>query len=236
MPLKNWEFKGLQLQADLRDEADHSVWAEIFSHGEYRAAEERIIGAKSVVVDVGAHAGFFTMYVRSLNPMVEIVAIEPEERNLAALRSNIKNNGLKKIKVVAAALGSESGAGDLVLSNDSHNHALLDNAYGQVEGSTLTQPVRVMTLHEVREQYKIKRISVIKMDIEGGEYGAFNGMTNEDFASIESVIMEYHDMRTQTHKDIEQMLREHGFGVQIFPSKFDKHMGFLWATNKKIKE
>jgi hypothetical protein len=34
---------------------------------------------------------------------------------------------------------------------------------------------------------------------------------------------------------IEKKLRENGFGVEIFPSQFDKTMGFLWAKNKKKK-
>jgi hypothetical protein len=30
------------------------------------------------------------------------------------------------------------------------------------------------------------------------------------------------------------MLREHGFSVQVFPSRFDKKLGFIFALNKRL--
>lgn len=225
-------FNGLDLTVEVRDEADASVLAEIFSHREYRAAEEVIQKAKSPVVDVGAHAGFFTLYARALNPKVKIVALEPEARNLAALRSSLKINKITGVTVVEAALGGFSGEGELAVSADSHNHSLIDSSTAPIGGSAGVQEVAVLTFADFRKKNKLKKISLVKMDIEGGEYGVFSALTPDDFACIGALIMEYHDQRNQTHKDIEQQLREHGFGVQIFPSKFDKKMGFLWAVNK----
>jgi hypothetical protein len=72
------------------------------------------------------------------------------------------------------------------------------------------------------------------MDIEGGEYELFSGLTPDDFSSIGAIIMEYHNQGKNTYQVIEQALREQGFGVQIFPSRFDKTMGFLWAKNKRV--
>jgi hypothetical protein len=46
--------------------------------------------------------------------------------------------------------------------------------------------------------------------------------------------MEYHNYSGLNYKSIEIQLRENGFGVQIFPSKFDKKMGFIFAKNKRI--
>ena len=68
---------GNSWQARLRDEADQSVFNEIFKLGEYRSADEAIKNAKDAIVDVGAHAGFFSMYCRALNKKVKIFAVEP---------------------------------------------------------------------------------------------------------------------------------------------------------------
>jgi hypothetical protein len=49
---------------------------------------------------------------------------------------------------------------------------------------------------------------------------------------VNYVILEYHEGREKSI-EIEQQLRENGFSVQVFPSKFDKTMGFMYGRNKR---
>jgi hypothetical protein len=97
-----------------------------------------------------------------------------------------------------------------------------------------TQSVQIHSLRDFLDNEKIKIVSLLKMDIEGGEYGVFSACMPADFARIKTVIMEYHNYSGSHYKEIETQLRENGFGVQIFPSKFDKKMGFIFAKNKRI--
>ena len=39
------------------------------------------------MVDVGAHSGMFTLYVRALNPKAQIVAVEPEAKIWLCLKT-----------------------------------------------------------------------------------------------------------------------------------------------------
>ncbi len=71
------------------------------------------------------------------------------------------------------------------------------------------------------------------MDIEGAEYEILESFLSTDWARIKNIILEYHEQNGRTRGEIEKLLRENGFGVQIFPSKFDKSMGFVWANNKR---
>ncbi len=223
-------FKGRQLTVTMRDEADASVIGEIFTHHEYRMAESVIAAALNPVVDIGAHSGFFTLYARALNNSVPIIAVEPEKNNCVALKQHLVLNAVQNVQVVEAALAGAVGQRHLELSPDSHNHKLLKPK----ETSPESVSVRTLTLARLRKEYGINRIGLLKMDIEGGEYEVFDGLKDEDFTAIEALIMEYHIVGRQHYSRLETMLREHGFGVQIFPSKFDKTMGFLWATNKRI--
>ena len=79
-----------KLKIDLRDEADRSVFNEIFKFGEYRIAEEAIRGAAYPILDIGAHAGFFSLYCHAQNPKVKIFALEPEPENYKFLQKNLK--------------------------------------------------------------------------------------------------------------------------------------------------
>lgn len=205
----------------LRDEADESVRNEIFKLREYRAADEAIKNASSPILDVGAHAGFFSLYCRSLNSKVKIFAIEPEPNNIVALQKHLKENAIKGVSVAACALAGKSGRRELALAADSHNHAL---------GGPTKNGVPCFSLADFFRRYKIKSVSLLKMDIEGGEFEVLDGATAGDLAMVKNVILEYHN---NNFRPLEQKLRESGFGVSRFPSKFDKKMGFLFARNKR---
>lgn len=221
-----------QYSVYVRDEADASVIAEIFKIKEYRIAENIIKNLTDPIIDVGAHAGFFSVYSHSLNPGVRIIAVEPEKANLQILRRHLEENNLSKIETVDAALAGQTGERQLFLSKDSHNHYLL----GKNEASAYSKMVFALSLPDLLKKCKISRIGLLKLDIEGGEYELFDSLTPSEFRIINSIIMEYHNNSENNYKIIEEKLRQNGFGVQIYPSKFDKSMGFLFGINKrKIK-
>lgn len=233
----NFKFNSCDLKATLPDEAAQSVWVEIFKEREYKIAESVITNAVDPIIDVGAHIGLFSMYARTLNKKVSIFAIEPEEKNFELLNKNIKENKFTKVKTFQVALGGHSAETSLVVSADSHNHHLISapTATSQTDQKETKQTTKMYSLQDFLDQQKITRVSLIKMDIEGGEYDVFSACTPGDFARLNAVIMEYHNYAGQNYKEIETRLRENGFGVQIFPSKFDKTMGFIFANNKRVK-
>jgi FkbM family methyltransferase len=216
---------------ELIDAAGVSVAAEIFKHKEYRRAEAVIKETRDVIVDVGAHVGLFAIYCRSLNPNSEIICLEPEEKNFNTLRDNVNKNKITNVVVLKAALAHVSGRRYLGLSEDSHNHELFpENACE----SGRCDLVETFSLGALLKNFEIKKIGLLKMDIEGAETEILLSLDSEIFAKISAIIMEYHDTRGRTHSNLEAILRENGFGVEVFPSKFDKNLGFIFARNKRI--
>jgi len=229
MQTVNLKFNQRNYVIYLRDEVDQSVFNEIFKFEEYRCAKEKIKQAKAPIFDIGAHIGLFSLYCRALNPTAMIYAWEPENNNLKILTKNLEANKLSDIKIVPAALGDQTGEGELVLSADNHNHHLAE--YGDINNQI--QPVKVFGLGDFCRQNKIERLALLKTDIEGGEYKVFNDFAKGEWPMVESIVLEYHNSRFRDYKQLEQKLRENRFSVQNFPSQFDKNMGFLWAVNKK---
>ncbi len=242
-------FNGHTYKITIRDVADKSVAAEIFKLREYRIAEEVIKSATNSILDIGAHSGLFTIYARALNPDVFIVAVEPESANLALLKEHIKENGLANIKIIAGAIARAAGRRQLIISADSHSHALVEE---KKKSKLTTATVQAQPLGNLLASFqpafvpsssrgetgpplaeKISRVDLVKMDIEGGEYEVIEGLGPEDYKKIGAIIMEYHNYNRRNYQEIEERLRENGFGVQVFPSKFDKKMGFLFAKNKR---
>jgi len=228
MQLKNIKFNHRQIQAYLRDAVDESVAAEIFQWREYRSAEPIIIAA-AMILDVGAHIGLFSLYCRALNPRAKICALEPEPENFKVLSENFKINKINGSRL-AAALGATTSARELYLAPDNHNHYLLPP---DSQAHQTAIKVRAQRLSDVAKQLRLKKIDLVKMDIEGGEYEIIFNLSPAEFSLVGAWLIEYHDAKSGRYRLLEKILRENGCTVQIFPSRFDKSMGFILARNKR---
>jgi FkbM family methyltransferase len=144
---------------------------------------------------------------------------------------NLEQNNATNITIVPKALTANTGRVDLILTPDSHNH------YVARPFKDDGQKIRVASISfsDLCHSFHLSSVDLLKMDIEGGEYAVFEKMTSADFEKIQAIILEYHSTKLKNYTIIEKKLRENGFGVEIFPSQFDKTMGFLWAKNKKKK-
>lgn len=225
---KEQTVNGHKINLLLRDDVDESIVNEVFKFREYRGTIEIIQNANGVILDVGAHAGYFSLWTAAQNPKAKIYALEPITENLDFLKQNIAENIFKNIKPENVALSKESGELNIFLSEDSHNHSLLPI-------SDKTRKIKAVNLTDFIKKNKIKIITLLKMDIEGGEYEIFENLDQEIFSKIENIFLEYHESESRNFKVIENILRENGFSVEVFPSHFDKTMGFLLARNKRLK-
>ncbi len=219
---------GKKIKLWLRDGVDDSVINEVFKFKEYRGIVEIIQNAQDDILDVGAHAGYFSLWAAAFNLKVKIFALEPVKENFLFLQENLKANKFKNIKPENTALSKESKEIKIFISEDSHNHSLLPI-------SEKAEKVKSENFEDFINKRKISKISLVKMDIEGGEYEIFENSIDTIAAKTENIFLEYHQTETKNFKVIESILRENGFTVEVFPSHFDKTMGFLLARNKRLK-
>ncbi len=217
---------GLSLDVTCRDEADRSVVGEIFRYREYRCVEPIIRASRQAILDIGAHAGFFTLYARCLNPIVPIVAVEPQTDNLELLHQQLKQNSVVGVKVIAGALAAVSGQRQLIISADSHNHRLAINE--DERGIT----VKTYSFSDLYAKTKLTAVDLLKLDVEGAEGEIIASLTDDDWPKIKNLIIEYHESAGVSYQRLAKAIALHGYGLQNFPSQFDKTMGLLLATKK----
>lgn len=234
----NYNFNNKNFIYYLRDDVDFSVFNEVFKLMEYKSSIEKIKSSIYPIIDVGAHVGFFSIFATSINSSVKIYSIEPEKNNFELLNKHKDENRFENINTFKMAIAGKSYNGELILSEDSINHKIkrevINTKKKKIEDDNF-QKVRVFSLKDFFIENKLDRVSLIKMDIEGGEYDIFDHLDVDDFSRIESFVIEYHEDKNskKDRKYLENILRENGFSVQIFPSRFDEDLGFIFALNKR---
>jgi FkbM family methyltransferase len=138
-----------------------------------RALRERLEPGM-VVVDVGAHIGYYTLVASlAVGERGRVFAFEPEPRNLRLLRRNVETNGCTNVRVVDRAVGAACGPARLALDpRNTGGHSLVAAA----RGDTPTIPVERVDLDGFLEREGV-RPALVKIDVEGAERAVLAGMS-----------------------------------------------------------
>jgi FkbM family methyltransferase len=136
---------------------------------------DRLIESGMVVVDVGAHIGYYTLLAaKKVGPTGKVYAFEPAPSNYALLVKNIALNGYQNIVPVPKAVSNTQGTITFFLHPDSVTHSLHRETLGR--GKTAIT-VETTTLDHFFEEQGWPAVHLVKMDIEGAELAALEGMT-----------------------------------------------------------
>ncbi|MCX6715589.1 MAG: FkbM family methyltransferase [Candidatus Taylorbacteria bacterium] len=133
----------------------------------------RAVKAGMNVLDIGANIGYYTVIASRLTGSSgQVFAFEPEPVNQEFLKKNIAINSLKNVTPVAMALSNTVGKHKLYLTEDNKGtHALADN---RSTGKYIL--VDTNTLDAFLDKHGSPRIDIMKVDIEGAEALALDGM------------------------------------------------------------
>jgi FkbM family methyltransferase len=165
--------RGLRMELDLAHEK--AYW---LGHYELELQEtvRGVVQPGSVVYDVGAHIGFFSLCSAALG--ARVFAFEPDPENAARLRRNVELNGLAVEVVEAAAWDAD---GEVALSG------------GDSMRERATRPgrgVRAVTLSTFAADRP--KPTLIKIDVEGAEARVLRGASIVLAEAAPVVICEIH--------------------------------------------
>jgi hypothetical protein len=120
-----------------------------------------------VIVDAGAYTGLSTAFFAMRYPDARIIAIEPDEQNFELLLQNTAS--FSNVRAIRAALWSER---------------------------TLAEPsaksIRAITVADVLREYRLERIDLLKVDIEGSEKEVFVS-SDPWIGYVDAICLELHD-------------------------------------------
>jgi FkbM family methyltransferase len=130
------------------------------------------IKSGDIVFDCGAHVGVFTRKALSQGAAL-VVAIEPSPLNLECLRRNFVKE-VAEGRVVLVPEGVWDRQDVLTFFTNPENSAG-DSFLIQSARSSGTLHVPVTTIDKIREDLKLLRVDLIKIDVEGAAERALNG-------------------------------------------------------------
>jgi len=215
------EIQGNKMYVDMSDPV---IPKELYMTGiheiEVTNLFKRIVKEGMTVVDIGAHIGYYTLLAAGLvGENGRVFAFEPSPDNYSLLARNIEINNYKNVVPVDKAVSNRTGTARLFLCPDNKGEHRLWDSYENREWVE----VKTTTLDKFFES-RDSTIDIIKMDIEGGEAAALQGMDN--------IIMRNPDLKIVTEFWLEGIkgsgsspieflnsLTEHGFKLNCIERK-----------------
>ncbi len=194
------------------------------------------LGPAPVIVDLGANAGYFSLYTLAHMPGARVYAYEPLPGNLAVLeRNRAQNPGLgDRLRVFAKAVTGrpcDSIEFHVQATSDVSMSASLDKR--ALSGDSRSVRVEATTLDQIIESNKLDTIDLLKIDCEGAEYEILFETPPVRFERIRRIVLETH-VRPDLpwgHADIVKFLRTQGYAVR----EMVQHAGrshLIWAQRR----
>jgi FkbM family methyltransferase len=156
---------GSRFELDVSDLIQRHVYFGTFERHETRKIAE-FLRPGMTFADVGANIGYYTAVAASrVGSEGRVFAIEPDSRAFAQLTSLIAANHLNA-RAFNFGLSEENGVQHLYQSPGSHNNTPTMVAHG---GLTPSAEVRVRKLDDCLDEWELRRIDLLKIDVEGWE-------------------------------------------------------------------
>jgi FkbM family methyltransferase len=132
-----------------------------------------LIKSGDVVVDIGANIGYYALlFARQVGPLGTVVAFEPDADNFRLLTANVGANGYTNVRMEQAAVSAATAQLVLYLNEVNRmDHRTYDAGDGRQRVS-----IRAVSLDDYFAT-SASRVNLIKMDIQGSEPDALEGMT-----------------------------------------------------------
>lgn len=173
-----------------------------------------------IVVDVGAHFGFYTLIAAErVGSSGRVLAFEPSSFNYRILLLNIKNNRYKNIIPFNFALGDKNTKCKIGLLNNAksgeNTMAITDDAK-YVEEVSLKRFDTVLKDSKILQQ--VKALDVVKIDVEGAEVLVLKGF-GKLLNRVKYILCEIHPNQIKLLgtdlKEFFKMLKTKGFRIFI---------------------
>lgn len=215
---KEYEFRnGIKIKTD--EGVDAATIAVIFIKKDYGKIDNN-----SIIIDIGANIGVFSVYATTVSKNTKVYAYEPMQKSYELFLKNITINNLEdSIVPFKFGIACNKGKRKLFLASGSPFHSI----YSSKEEKYIE--IDCITLKDVFDENKIKKCDILKIDCEGAEFEILYNTPKEYFSKIKEIRLEYHNQKKEKYhiKHLIKYLENNGFNLTKFRKDSD-YSGNAW--------
>ena len=187
--------------------------------------EERFLSGLDLkgktVYDVGSHVGIMAIFfARSVGPTGKVIAFEPNPESFLRANENLKLNGVENARVLNTGIGGKQESRSLVYSRFDAGVGSMDaGIQSEVlrQGRAVSACVPVDTLDHCIRANGLPVPDLIKLDVEGMECEALQGMAETIKSAKPSLFIEIHgadlQRKTENSRRVMEFVRALGYAI-----------------------
>ena len=193
-----FNFKNSKLQVNIRDHIGYRTYitGKPFEMAVYHLTNKLKPSGRTIIIDIGANIGTASVPA-CVDNNFELIAIEPSKENLSLLLKNIFINGIKA-KIYCCALVDKVTENYIKLFINKGNTGAnsLSSSWNpsvNLDDNKLVEFVPCKTFDEIffENNIDIKKIIIIKIDVEGVEEAVLSGSRKFLEINTAPILLEY---------------------------------------------
>lgn len=224
-----YKIRGTPLEISARGGTEDMAEIVVVLSGDEYDLKKIVLPKNPTIFDLGAHIGTFSIYIsHKLKNKCKIFAYEPDNENFKLAQKNLQVNKVKNINLQRLAISDYKGKGFLEKRNLNTDAYHLEFS----KKSKLEKNCDVSTIIAEVKKERIKKIDILKMDIEGGEYSIFLHKPSLMYIkkNVHFIFIEVHNINKNLNYSKIEKIIEDNFKI------IGKKKSVLTLENLKLKE
>lgn len=165
---------GLLMEVSVNDHIEkYLFWYGVYEKKEVNTMQT-LLQTDSVVVDIGANIGYYSLMAAEKITAGHIYCVEPVTKNMEKLKRNISLNKFTVIHPVQAVISNTSGNATIYISSDDNSG--MSGLKPAENFSGFSETIKCLTLDKATIDYNLPKIDLVKIDVEGSEINVLHGM------------------------------------------------------------
>ena len=165
-----------------------------------------------VVLDIGAHIGFYSCLAALANPDARVFGFEPMPGPLEVFRANVAANDLSTVEIVTAAAGATTGRAEFYFQEGPRvpSSSSLSREFMSDMPQLASREVAVMALDEFVETLALQ-VDLVKIDTESTESEVLDGLARTLRRDKPHVIVEVLDVASARPDRVDELCLPLGY-------------------------